>query len=76
MNKIELAHILEREGFRSDAYDINRGDSDECYCLIESNGVWLVFYSERGQQTGKTAFACERDACIHLLHLLRSDGAD
>ncbi len=75
MNKRELAQILKREGFRSDAYDIEGGGLDERYCLREYHGIWSVYYSERGLQSGKREFARESEAGEHLLALLRKDGS-
>ncbi len=73
MNKTELAKMLESEGIRRDAYDLDGGCPDERYCLGYSGGVWSVYYSERGLQSGKREFAAEDDACEYLLKMLRSD---
>ncbi len=73
MNKDELSRILKQEGFRPDAYDLEGGDQDERYCLGESRGVWSVYYSERGLQSGKRDFGGEKEACEYLLQLLRKD---
>ena len=73
MNKNELARILRQEGFRPEAYDLEGGMQDERYCLGESHGVWSVYYSERGLQSGKKEFGSESEACEYLLQLLRKD---
>ena len=74
-NRHELAGILRQEGFRPDAYDLEGGCQDERYCLGESCGVWSVYYSERGLQSGKKVFGCESEACEYLLELLRKDSS-
>lgn len=73
MNKAELARILIAERFRLDAYDLEGGTHDECYCLGVSYGSWSVYYSERGLQSGVKEFASEGEACEYLLQLLRED---
>lgn len=75
MNKNELSRILRQEGFRPDAYNLEGGMQDECYCLEESNCAWSVYYSERGLQSGKKEFASESEACEYLLQLLRKDAS-
>lgn len=67
MNKATLTWILEQEGFRRDAYDLEGGMQNECYCLAESSGIWFVYYSERGLQSGKHEFQSEGKACEYLL---------
>ena len=73
MNIMELTEILRQEGFRSDAYNLGGGAQDECYCLRESRGVWSVYYSERGLQSGKKDFGNESEACAYFLQLVRKD---
>jgi hypothetical protein len=73
MNRTELLDVLREEHFRPDAYSLDGGLPDERYCLGEENGVWVVYYSERGVQSGKTQFANECDACQYLLKLLNDD---
>jgi hypothetical protein len=75
MNKSELSQILRQEGFRPDAYNLEGGFPDESYSLEESNGVWSVYYSERGLKTGKKDFSNESAACVYLLQLLRKDAS-
>jgi len=75
MNRSELAEILKREGFRYDAYALDGGCLDERYCLDNSYGVWSVYYSERGLQSGKKEFAIESDACEYFLQMLRKDSS-
>jgi hypothetical protein len=73
MNKNELSRILRQENIRPDAYCLEGGICEECYALDESYGIWSVYYSERGVQTGRKDFTSESDACEHLLQLLRED---
>jgi hypothetical protein len=73
MNRNELLDVLRRERFRSDAYSLDGGLPDERYCLGEENGVWIVYYSERGVQSGKMQFVNEHEACEYLYRLLSDD---
>ena len=75
MNKNDLAEILKQGGFRPDAYDLEGGCQDERYCLGESHGLWSVYYSERGLQSGKKDFGSESEACEYLLQLLNKDAS-
>lgn len=49
MNTSELKDILQREGYRKDAYCIGSpGARTECLCIEASGSRWRIFYAERG----------------------------
>lgn len=48
MNIEELKGRLIEEGCSSSNYSIGYRDSD-VYCLMNWNGIWRIFYTERGQ---------------------------
>ena len=73
VNKQDLKQVLEREGIRPDAFDLDGGHVSERYTLSESHGLWSVYYSERGLESGRRTCAVESDACEYLLRLLRDD---
>jgi len=75
VNREELHQVLCREGVKPNCYSLEARYSDpsEALCLRQEGSEWLVYYSERGQQTGKRAFQSEAEACVHLLELLRAD---
>ena len=75
MNRAKLKQVLDNEGIRADAYDLEGGDGSERYNLRECNGVWDVYYSERGIESGLRRFSNEQEACVHLLNLLREDSS-
>ena len=72
MNKSELEHTLEREGFDPRVYSLNGGLPNDRLCLADEGGRWCVYYTERGVRFDEEWFASESDACVHLLHELRS----
>lgn len=73
MNKNELQTVLDREGFRRDCYDLDGGLLPERLTLANEGGKWAVYYSERGQQTGKRYFPTESEACEYFLEELRDE---
>ncbi|MGH7144436.1 MAG: hypothetical protein ACRD22_05745 [Terriglobia bacterium] len=73
MTKIELLKLLKCEGFRADAYSLDGGVPEERYCLDYCHGIWSVYYSERGLQSGKREFSLESDACEFFLKLIKDD---
>ncbi len=73
MNRRELKDVLQKEGIRSDMYDLDSGHESERYTIRESHGVWDVYYSERGLESGNRKFLNESDACEYLLRALRQD---
>ena len=73
MNRNELIRALIADRIRSDTYDLNGGHLPERYTLGESNGRWYVYYSERGEESGKKFFNNEHDACDHFYNLIKKD---
>ena len=73
VNRQELREALQREHIREDAYDLNGGNLPEVYTLGQSDGKWVVYYSEHGLETGKKQFEAENEACEYSLRELRSD---
>jgi hypothetical protein len=75
MNLSELASRLERLEIHPDAYSIGIGvpEADETYCVVQENGVWRIYYAERGQRGGLHEYASEDEACNAFLELLKND---
>jgi hypothetical protein len=73
MTEEELKEALEREGFDPSSYDLRGGLLSERYTLACEEGVWSVYYSERGLQSGHKSFAGESEACEYLLQIMRDD---
>lgn len=73
MNKQELREKLRAQGIREDAYDLEGGHLPETFTLGGVNGAWFVYYSERGEETGRKDFRTESEACEYFLELLKRD---
>jgi len=70
MKKNELQQKLISENISLDMYSLNGGLPNEAFCLSEINGIWEVYYSERGNKTGLKVFNKEEDACQCLYDTL------
>ena len=75
MDGQELHRMLGQEGVKDSAYSLVASNfhPDEALCLRQEGHEWVVYYSERGLQTGKRAFPTEAEACLYALETLRSD---
>jgi hypothetical protein len=74
MNKVELQAALS-DDFESSSYSLEATfvPPDEALCLRQEDSTWVVYYSERGLQTGRRAFAEESEACEFFLKAMVSD---
>jgi hypothetical protein len=45
----------------------------EQYCIEKRADTWVVYYFERGDETGLKQFSKEEEACTYVLNLLRAD---
>jgi hypothetical protein len=73
VNSQQLQETLRQENVRDNAYDLNGGHMPETYTLSERDNKWVVYYSERGLESGKREFPTESEACQHLLSQIRND---
>lgn len=73
----ELKIYLDVHGVHPDAVSIGVGlpYESERYCIVEENGHWRVYYSERGAKGGLKQFRSEDDACSCMMDLLRQDSS-
>jgi hypothetical protein len=79
---IEFDGPLDRDSLRleldgrdvdPDSYYLDGGHPPESYVLEDRRGEWVVYYSERGLESGLRSFASEDLASRHLAHLLLAD---
>lgn len=73
MNLTELNNLLDSNNIRKDAYSLKGGMSNEAYCIEIKNGIWQVYYSERGLMTSLREFETEDEACTHFYQWIMSD---
>ena len=64
-----LAEELERLGVPSNYYSLG-ANRDERTCLLERDGKWLVYYSERGRMEDLREFSTLGDAAAFLVGAL------
>jgi hypothetical protein len=65
-----LAQELEVLGVPKSNFSIGHTQNERT-CLVEDNGKWLVFYSEKGQMADLAEFNSFKQAKSHLLTLLK-----
>jgi hypothetical protein len=73
LDRERLAELLARRGVDPSAYSLTGGHPPECYVLDHRGYEWVVYYSERGIETGLRSFQSEDLACRHLVDLLWKD---
>ncbi|WP_127506091.1 hypothetical protein [Paenibacillus humicus] len=72
MNIIQLEARIKLDNIPLDAYSLTGGYPNEAYCICNMNGVWEVYYSERGNKTKLKIFSSEEAACEYFYHWIIS----
>lgn len=54
-----------------DWYSLKGGLPNECLCLSYEEGIWEIYYSERGNKTGLNTYDNESDACEAFLKKIK-----
>ena len=62
-----------RSGVGRDSYSLDGGHPAEQYVLDDRRSEWVVYYSERGAESGLRSFATEDLACRYLAGLVLAD---
>lgn len=75
MTRERLQGFLDQRGFDTDSYRLHGGHASEAYVMDHRGVQWVVFYAERGIESGVKTFATEDLACRHLADLLWRDRA-
>jgi hypothetical protein len=70
VDRERLAELLAKRGIDPASYSLNGGHPSERYVLGQRGHNWVVYYSERGLETGLRTFQSEDLACRHLVDLL------
>jgi hypothetical protein len=75
MDRKQLQSLLISKNVRSDAYSLYGGLPNEAYSIYEKNGIWQVYYSERGAAESIMKFDTEAEACNYFYNWIMSDGS-
>jgi hypothetical protein len=59
MTRSRLHRILADHGFDLNTYSLFGGDPPEAYVLSDRGSEWVVYYSERGLESGFASFPTE-----------------
>jgi hypothetical protein len=75
MNIQELQNTLLKRGMRPNAVSFQTGvlTAAEQYCIAQENGIWDVYYFERGNKNDLRHFPDENSACNYLSEVLLRD---
>lgn len=65
--------FVEAECIDPGSYCLGGGHPSETYTLDDRRSEWVVYYSERGLESGVVSFGSESEALQHLLDLLVRD---
>jgi hypothetical protein len=72
MTRDRLKQALDDQAIDPRAYTLFGGHPSEVY-VLDRRTAWVVYYSERGLESGLRSFPNEDLACRHLLDLLMCD---
>lgn len=67
MTVAKLASLLYDLGVPPDVYRLDGSHFELAHVLAHEGERWVVFLSERGEQSDRIEFASEHDACVQLL---------
>jgi hypothetical protein len=70
VDRRELAEHLKTVQAPADSYAIGE-IHDEALCMVEENGGWSIFYSEREWRAEEQRFSDENSACKAFLQRLK-----
>lgn len=75
LTRDRLKQALDEKGIDPRSYSLLGGHPSEEYVLDDRGTEWVVYYSERGLESGFRSFPNEDLACRHLLDLLVRDSS-
>ena len=73
LDRNRLRRVLDARGIDPASYSLTGGHPSECCVLEDRRSERVVYYSERGLETGLRSFPSEDLACRHLADLLWRD---
>lgn len=69
----EIFSELLRRGIDSRIVYIGEGSPEDRYAIILTDGLWTVFYTEKGEHFELKRFLIEEDACEYFFILIDKD---
>ncbi|EAB1775885.1 TPA: hypothetical protein ACIUI8_004605 [Salmonella enterica subsp. enterica serovar Wangata] len=72
MKKNEVKVLLEKGKISKSIYSLDGGLPNEKLCIDFEHNRWIVYYSERGINTGIVEFLNESDACDYLYNQINA----
>lgn len=72
MTKDDFLRSIQANRIRLDAFNLD-GRGNECYVVVQREGGWAFYYSERGLESGVCRFLTESAALEYLFEKLRAD---
>ena len=74
MNINDLKKNLKKANIKNSAYTLHGGLPHDKHVLnLSANGLWEVYYSERGGKFEERVFESEDEACRFFLNRILSD---
>lgn len=73
LTREQLQQQLIEERVAPDSYSLTGGHPSERYVIDRRGESWVVYYSERGEESGLATFSTESEACKELLTRLRRE---
>jgi hypothetical protein len=68
-----LASLLDRLGVQPWAYSLYGAHSPDAHVMDHRREGWVVFYTERGDESSLVIFSTEAEACLELLDRVTSE---
>jgi hypothetical protein len=75
LTRDRLKQTLDDQAIDPRAYSLFGGHPSEDFVLDNRGTDWVVYYSERGLESGLRSFPTEDLACRHLLYLVLRDSS-
>jgi hypothetical protein len=73
LTRESLGVLLDRLGVQPRSYSLYGAHSPDAHVIDHRRDGWVVFYTERGDESGLVTYATESDACLALLDRVTSE---
>jgi len=70
LTREKLAELLPEKGFRRSGYSLSGAHGEDAFVIDHRGSRWVVFYTERGVESGLIEHKTEDAACRDLLDRL------